>query len=115
MSYGRLFLAGDAAHIVPPTRARGLNSAASDIHYLHHDHARALSERRRFRPQRLFGQGARADLEGATLFLVDDDDAAPFPDRSDYEDRLQQTELEYLFSSETAQRLLAENYVGLPF
>jgi p-hydroxybenzoate 3-monooxygenase len=38
-----------------------------------------------------------------------------FPDRSEYEDRLQQTELKYLLSSETAQRLLAENYVGLPF
>ncbi|TYO62862.1 4-hydroxybenzoate 3-monooxygenase [Bradyrhizobium hipponense] len=115
MSYGRLFLAGDAAHIVPPTGARGLNSAASDIYYLYHamlahyqdgddsglkDYsAKALA--RIWKAQRFSWW--------MTMLLH------RFPDRRDYEDRLQQTELEYLFSSETAQRLLAENYVGLPF
>jgi p-hydroxybenzoate 3-monooxygenase len=115
MSYGRLFLAGDAAHIVPPTGARGLNSAASDIYYLYHamlahyldgddsglkDYsAKALA--RIWKAQRFSWW--------MTMMLH------RFPDRSEYEDRLQQTELEYLFSSETAQRLLAENYVGLPF
>ncbi len=49
MRYGRLFLAGDAAHIVPPTGARGLNSAASDIYYLYHAHGRSLQAGRRHR------------------------------------------------------------------
>ncbi|MGX4773606.1 4-hydroxybenzoate 3-monooxygenase [Bradyrhizobium guangdongense] len=115
MSYGRLFLAGDAAHIVPPTGARGLNSAASDIYYLYH----ALLEH--------YQQGDDSGLKGYSAKALARIWKAQrfswwmtmmlhrFPDRSEYEDRLQQTELEYLFSSETAQRLLAENYVGLPF
>ena len=115
MQYGRLFLAGDAAHIVPPTGARGLNSAASDIHYLY----QALIAH--------YKKGDNSGLEGyskkalariwkaqrfswwMTMLLH------RFPDRLPYDDELQQTEMDYLFSSETALRLLAENYVGLPF
>ena len=115
MSYGRLFLAGDAAHIVPPTGARGLNSAASDIYYLYHA---MLAHYQRGDDSGLNGYSAKALSRiwkaqrfswWMTMLLH------RFPDRSEYEDRLQQTELEYLLSSETAQRLLAENYVGLPF
>jgi p-hydroxybenzoate 3-monooxygenase len=115
MSYGRLFLAGDAAHIVPPTGARGLNSAASDIYYLYHA---MLAHYQRGDDSGLKGYSAKALARiwkaqrfswWMTMLLH------RFPDRSEYEDRLQQTELEYLLSSETAQRLLAENYVGLPF
>jgi p-hydroxybenzoate 3-monooxygenase len=115
MSYGRLFLAGDAAHIVPPTGARGLNSAASDIYYLYHA---MLAHYQRNDDSGLQGYSAKALARiwkaqrfswWMTMMLH------RFPDRSAYEDRLQQTELEYLFSSETAQRMLAENYVGLPF
>lgn len=115
MSYGRLFLAGDAAHIVPPTGARGLNSAASDIYYLYHA---MLAHYQNGDDSGLKGYSAKALARiwkaqrfswWMTMLLH------RFPDRSEYEDRLQQTELEYLFSSETAQRLLAENYVGLPF
>ena len=115
MSYGRLFLAGDAAHIVPPTGARGLNSAASDIYYLYHA---MLAHYQSGDDSGLEGYSAKALARiwkaqrfswWMTMMLH------RFPDRSEYEDRLQQTELEYLFSSETAQRLLAENYVGLPF
>ncbi|MCP3441704.1 4-hydroxybenzoate 3-monooxygenase [Bradyrhizobium sp. CCGUVB14] len=115
MSYGRLFLAGDAAHIVPPTGARGLNSAASDIYYLYHA---MLAHYQDGDDSGLEGYSAKALARiwkaqrfswWMTMMLH------RFPDRSDYEDRLQQTELEYLLSSETAQRLLAENYVGLPF
>ena len=115
MSYGRLFLAGDAAHIVPPTGARGLNSAASDIYYLYHA---MLAHYQSGDDSGLEGYSAKALARiwkaqrfswWMTMMLH------RFPDRLDYEDRLQQTELEYLFSSETAQRLLAENYVGLPF
>jgi p-hydroxybenzoate 3-monooxygenase len=115
MSYGRLFLAGDAAHIVPPTGARGLNSAASDIYYLYHA---MLAHYQSGDDSGLKGYSAKALARiwkaqrfswWMTMLLH------RFPDRSEYEDRLQQTELEYLLSSETAQRLLAENYVGLPF
>ncbi|WP_375305475.1 4-hydroxybenzoate 3-monooxygenase [Bradyrhizobium sp. A11] len=115
MSYGRLFLAGDAAHIVPPTGARGLNSAASDIYYLYHA---LLAHYQRGDESGLKGYSAKALARiwkaqrfswWMTMMLH------RFPDRIDYEDRLQQTELDYLLSSETAQRLLAENYVGLPF
>ena len=115
MRYGRLFLAGDAAHIVPPTGARGLNSAASDIYYLYHamvDH---------------YKRGDDAGLDGyskralarvwkaqrfswwMTMLLH------RFPDNIPYDDKLQETDLAYLFSSEAALRSLAENYVGLPF
>jgi p-hydroxybenzoate 3-monooxygenase len=115
MQYGRLFLAGDAAHIVPPTGARGLNSAASDIYYLYH----ALIA--------YYKKGDDAGLAGysrkalariwkaqrfswwMTMLLH------RFPDRLAYDDRLQETELGYLFSSEAALKQLAENYVGLPF
>ncbi len=115
MSYGRLFLAGDAAHIVPPTGARGLNSAASDIYYLYHA---LLAHYQRGDESGLEGYSAKALARiwkaqrfswWMTMMLH------RFPDRPDYEDRLQQTELDYLLSSETAQRQLAENYVGLPF
>jgi len=115
MNYGRLFLAGDAAHIVPPTGARGLNSAASDIYYLYHA---MLAHYQDGDDSGLKGYSAKALARiwkaqrfswWMTMMLH------RFPDRSEYEDRLQQTELEYLFSSEAAQRLLAENYVGLPF
>jgi len=115
MRYGRLFLAGDAAHIVPPTGARGLNSAASDIYYLYHallDHYKKGDDR----GIDGYSQRALARIWKAQRFswwmttLLH-----RFPDRLSYDDRLQDTELAYLFSSDAAQRSLAENYVGLPF
>ncbi|WP_193178734.1 4-hydroxybenzoate 3-monooxygenase [Oricola nitratireducens] len=115
MRYGNLFLAGDAAHIVPPTGARGLNSAASDIYYLYHalvDHykdgddsgleaysAKALAR---------VWKAQRFSWWMTTLLHT-------FPDRIPYDQKLQETDLEYLFSSEKALGSLAENYVGLPF
>ena len=115
MRYGRMFLAGDAAHIVPPTGARGLNSAASDIYYLYHalvDHYKKGDDR----GIDGYSQRALARIWKAQRFswwmttLLH-----RFPDRLPYEDKLQDTEFAYLFSSEAAQRSLAENYVGLPF
>jgi p-hydroxybenzoate 3-monooxygenase len=115
MRYGNLFLAGDAAHIVPPTGAKGLNTAASDIYYLYHalvdhyasgdDHgldtysSRALAR---------VWKGQRFSWWMTKLLHR-------FPDDSPYDRRLQRTDLEYLFSSERALASLAENYVGLPF
>jgi len=115
MRYGRLFLAGDAAHIVPPTGAKGLNTAASDVHYLYHA---LLAHYKKRDDSGLDGYSdkALARVWKAQRFswwmttLLH-----RFPDHIAYDDKLQDTELSYLFSSETAQRLLAENYVGLPF
>ncbi len=115
MRYGNLFLAGDAAHIVPPTGARGLNSAASDIYYLYHamvahykhgddsglDNYSAKALARVWKAQRF-------SWWMTTLLHT-------FPDSIEYDKKLQQTDLEYLFSSAAAQSSLAENYVGLPF
>ncbi|KAF0165323.1 MAG: 4-hydroxybenzoate 3-monooxygenase [Rhodocyclaceae bacterium] len=115
MRYGNMFLAGDAAHIVPPTGARGLNSAASDIYYLYHamlahykngddsglDNYSAKALARVWKAQR-FSWWMTSMLH-------------TFPDSIPYDQKLQQTDLEYLFSSEAAQASLAENYVGLPF
>ena len=115
MSYGRMFLAGDAAHIVPPTGARGLNSAASDIYYLYHamlDHYQKGDDT----GLRNYSAKALARIWKAQRFswwmtmLLH-----KFPDHSPYETKLQTTDLEYLFSSEKALGSLAENYVGLPF
>ena len=115
MRFGKLFLAGDAAHIVPPTGARGLNSAASDIYYLYHamvahykngddsglDNYSAKALARVWKAQR-FSWWMTTMLH-------------TFADGIGYDQKLQQTELEYLFSSEKALGSLAENYVGLPF
>jgi len=115
MRYGNLFLAGDAAHIVPPTGARGLNSAASDIYYLYHA---MLAHYQRGDDTGLDNYSAKALARvwkaqrfswWMTTMLH------TFPDSLDYDRKLQQTELDYLFASEAAQRSLAENYVGLPF
>ncbi len=115
MRYGRLFLAGDAAHIVPPTGARGLNSAASDVYYL----SRALiAYYREGDESQLDGYSAKALArvwKGQRFSWWMTSLLHSFPANSPYEDRLQETELAYLFSSEAAQRSLAENYVGLPF
>jgi p-hydroxybenzoate 3-monooxygenase len=115
MRYGNLFLAGDAAHIVPPTGARGLNSAASDIYYLYHalvahykdgddaglDNYSAKALARVWKAQR-FSWWMTTMLH-------------TFPDSLPYDQKLSETELAYLFASERAQGSLAENYVGLPF
>ncbi len=115
MRYGNMFLAGDAAHIVPPTGARGLNSAASDIYYLYHamlDHYKKGDDM----GLDTYSQKALARVWKGQRFswwmttLLHD-----FPENSGFDDKLQQTDLEYLFSSEKALASLAENYVGLPF
>ena len=115
MRYGNMFLAGDAAHIVPPTGARGLNSAASDIYYLYNamlDHYENNNdeglENYSQKALKRIWKAQRFSWWMTTLLHR-------FPDNIAYDDRLQQTELEYLLSSKSAQTSLAENYVGLPF
>jgi p-hydroxybenzoate 3-monooxygenase len=115
MRFGRLFLAGDAAHIVPPTGAKGLNLAASDVHYL----CEALV--RHYESGDSAGLDAYSDRALARVWK-----AQRFSwwmtsmlhvfGRSDpFEDRIRQAELDYVLSSQSALRTLAENYVGLPF
>jgi len=115
MRWGRLFLAGDAAHIVPPTGARGLNSAASDIYYLYHamvahyrDHDDSGLDGYSEKALARVWKAQRFSWWMTTMLHR-------FPANSAYEDKLQATELAYLFSSEKAMGSLAENYVGLPF
>ena len=115
MRYGRMFLAGDAAHIVPPTGAKGLNLAAADIRVL----SRALIE--------YFRTGATGRLDRysdtclkrvwkvtrysnymTSLLHM-------FETHSEFERRVQQAELDYVAGSVAARTTIAENYVGLPF
>lgn len=115
MRYGHLFLAGDAAHIVPPTGARGLNSAASDIYYLYHTmvahykngDSTGLDQYSEKALARVW-KAQRFSWWMTTLLHT-------FPQSIDYDQKLQEIDLAYLFSSDAAQRSLAENYVGLPF
>lgn len=113
MRFGRLFLAGDAAHIVPPTGAKGLNLAASDIHYL----SRGLIE---------FYQGSAAGIDHYSATALKRVWKAvrfswwftslmhKFPDTGDFGQKVQEAELDYLAKSSAASTALAENYVGLP-
>jgi p-hydroxybenzoate 3-monooxygenase len=115
LRYGRLFLVGDAGHIVPPTGAKGLNLAASDVRYIFEglrDHylersdvaldaysARALSR---------IWKAVRFSWSMTQLLHR-------FPDQGDFGQRIQESELDYLSASTAAQTALAENYVGLPY
>jgi p-hydroxybenzoate 3-monooxygenase len=115
MRFGRLFLAGDAAHIVPPTGAKGLNLAASDVHYL----SEALID--------YYRNGSETGLDAYTArALCRIWKAERFswwmtsilhllPDAGPFGQRVQLAELDYLVGSRAAMTALAENYVGLPF
>jgi p-hydroxybenzoate 3-monooxygenase len=114
LRFGRMFLAGDAGHIVPPTGAKGLNLAASDIYYL----SRALIAYYKEKRSDLLDRYSDAALRRvwkairfswwytSLLHKYDDDPMSR---------RLQVAELEYLVDSEAGQTVLSENYVGLPY
>jgi p-hydroxybenzoate 3-monooxygenase len=115
MRYGRLFLAGDAAHIVPPTGAKGLNLAVSDVFYL----SRAFAEfYQRGDTRRLDGYSdlALRRVWGAVrLSWWLTNLLHRFPDDLPFDQRMKENQLDYLASSEHAQASLAEQYVGIPF
>ena len=115
MRYHSLFLAGDAAHIVPPTGAKGLNLAAGDVQCL----ADAFSD--------FYGNHSRAGIDGYSERCMKRVWAAErfswymtkllhtFPDGDEFEEKMQQAEFNQLTLTEHAPKLLAENYVGLPY
>ncbi|WP_225028095.1 4-hydroxybenzoate 3-monooxygenase [Xinfangfangia pollutisoli] len=114
MRWGRLFLAGDAAHIVPPTGAKGLNLAASDVWYL----SQALIARYAGDAEPLEAYSARAlsRVWKASRFSWSMTRMLhSFPAEGAFLARMQATEVEYLAGSQAAQTALAENYVGLPY
>ena len=114
MRYGRLFLAGDSAHIVPPTGAKGLNLAVSDVYYL----SRALVD--------YYDNGSSELLDTYSDTALHRVWSAVrfswwlttllhrFPDMGDFGQRIQESELDYLASSDAFQAAVAEQYAGLP-
>ena len=115
MQYGRLFLCGDAAHIVPPTGAKGLNTAASDVYYLYH----ALTA--------FYKSGTSDGIENYSAKALARVWKAErfswwfsslmhqYPDQTVFDHKMQIAELEFLRSNRAAQKAMAENYVGLPY
>jgi p-hydroxybenzoate 3-monooxygenase len=115
LRFGRLFLCGDAGHIVPPTGAKGLNLAVSDVHYLFEGLRQHYEE----------GSDAGIDAYSARALARVwkavrfswwmTTTLHRFPDAGPFGQRVQEAELDYLVHSEAASASLAENYVGLPF
>jgi p-hydroxybenzoate 3-monooxygenase len=115
MRWGRLFLCGDAAHIVPPTGAKGLNTAASDVHYLY----TGLTE--------YYAGGSTAGIDSYSQKALARVWKAErfswwfsslmhrYPDQSEFDLKMQVADLEFLRGNAAAQKAMAENYVGLPY
>lgn len=115
MRWGRLFLCGDAAHIVPPTGAKGLNTAASDVHYLYNGLCQYYEEADSEGIDR-YSERALARVWKAERFswwfsgLLH-----RYPDQSPFDLKIQQADLAFLRDNQAQQRAFAENYVGLPY
>jgi len=114
MRFGRMFLAGDAAHIVPPTGAKGLNLAATDVKYLgdaitefYAEKSEAGIDNYSQRCLRRIWRAERFSWWFTSLMHQ-------FPDTGGFGQKVQEAELDYLIHSASASRSLAENYVGLP-
>lgn len=115
MRFGRLFLVGDAAHIVPPTGAKGLNLAASDVHYLFNGLLEHYQDRSNAGVD-AYSANALARVWKAVRFSWWMTTMLHrFPDTGDFDQKIQEAELDYLTHSRAASTALAENYVGLPF
>ncbi len=115
MSWGRLFLCGDAAHIVPPTGAKGLNLAASDVHYLFASLRKFYHDRSR-EQLKTYSQRALTRVWKSMRFswwmtnMLHN-----FPNREPFDTRIQDSEFSFIRDSKAGQRALAENYTGLPY
>ncbi len=115
MRWGRLFLCGDAAHIVPPTGAKGLNTAASDIHYLYYALVAQIKdgddEGIEKYSEKALARIWKAERFSWSMTMM----LHRFPDQGEFDLRVQTSELAFLRENEAAQTVFAENYVGLPF
>lgn len=114
MRYGNLFLAGDAAHIVPPTGAKGLNLAASDVFYLYEALREFYQERSEHGLDRYSSRALKRVWNAVRFSWWMTTQLHRFPGTDTFHERIQAAELDYLFGSQAAQRALAENYVGMP-
>ena len=114
MRFGTLFLAGDAAHIVPPTGAKGLNLAATDVKFLSDALIEACIEKSHagidHYSKRCLARIWRAERFSWWFTSL----MHRFPDQGEIGQKLQEAELDYLVNSEAGSRTVAENYVGLP-
>ncbi|WP_294222815.1 4-hydroxybenzoate 3-monooxygenase [uncultured Shimia sp.] len=115
MRWGRLFLCGDAAHIVPPTGAKGLNTAASDIHYLYHGLVQFYRDKVTTGLD-AYSQKALARVWKAERFSWSTTNLLHrYPDQTEFDLKMQRAEIDFLRSNDAAQNVFAQNYVGLPY
>lgn len=115
MQYGKLFLVGDAAHIVPPTGAKGLNLAASDVSTLFDILCKVYQNGRTDLLERYSAICLRRVWKAERFSWWMTSMLHRFPDADAFTQRIQQTELDYFVSSAAGRTTIAENYVGLPY
>ncbi len=115
MSWGNLFLAGDSSHIVPPTGAKGLNLAVSDVHYLSKSLISFFVENDKNFLEKYSETALSRVWKGIRFSWWMTTVMHNFPGQNDFERKIQLAELEYLSNSIGAQKSFAENYVGLPY
>jgi p-hydroxybenzoate 3-monooxygenase len=114
MRFGKLFLAGDAAHIVPPTGAKGLNLAASDVRYLASALMQFYAEKSTAGIDSYSDRCLRRVWKAVRFSWWFTSLMHRFPDTGEFGQKLQEAEIGYLLESKAASTALAENYVGLP-
>ena len=115
MRWGRLFLCGDAAHIVPPTGAKGLNTAASDIHYLYQGLKQHYLEHDSTGLE-AYSEKALARVWKAERFSWWMTNLLHrFPDQTAFDLKMQKADIDFLRSNREAQSVMAQNYIGLPY
>lgn len=115
MRFGRMFLAGDAAHIVPPTGAKGLNLAASDVHYLSQALREFYDEKSSVGIDFYSARALKRVWKAVRFSWWMTSMMHRFPDADGFGAKIQQAELDYIVHSQAATASLAENYVGLPY
>ena len=115
MRFGTLFLAGDAAHIVPPTGAKGLNLAAADVRYLSRAFIEFYAENSRAGIDHYSDKCLRRVWKAERFSWWFTGLMHKFPETGAIGQKLQRAELDYLVGSRAASTAMAENYVGLPF
>ena len=115
MQYGKLFLVGDAAHIVPPTGAKGLNLAASDVCYLYRILVKVYQEGRTDLLEKYSELALRRIWKAERFSWFMTTLLHDFPDADAFDKRMQRTDYDYYTSSPAGLKTIAENYVGLPF